>query len=59
MMNHPLSTKSSVTISHVADSGKIVMGAGARLPTVPAHVADLGKIRLGAGARLPAERKSA
>lgn len=58
-MNRSLETKSPVAISHVADSGKIVLGAGCRQPAVSAHVADQGKIRLGAGCRLPAERKSA
>ena len=50
---------SPVTPPHVSDSGKIVLGAGARLPPAHAHVADQGKIRLGAGARLPTERKTA
>jgi hypothetical protein len=58
-MNHSLSTKSPVAVSHVADSGKIVLGAGIRLPTTPAHVADQGKIGFGAGIRLPSMRKSA
>ena len=50
--------KSSIHPPHVADSSKIVLGAGARLPAIPGYVADQGKIRLGAGARLPAEREA-
>jgi len=56
-MNLPIESKLSSAIAHVVDSGKIVTGAGVRLPSVPAHVADAGKIRLGAGVRLPAQRK--
>jgi hypothetical protein len=54
-----MSTLIEITLpsAPVADSGKIVTGAGVRLPAIPTHVADLGKIRLGAGVRLPAERK--
>jgi hypothetical protein len=33
------------------DAGKVVLGAGFRLPS---NVADSGRIRLGAGFRLPA-----
>lgn len=59
VMNSSLNAKSPVAVSHVADSGKIVLGAGIRLPAAPAHVADQGKIGFGAGIRLPSERKPA
>jgi hypothetical protein len=58
-MNLSLQTKPLSAPTHVADSGKIVLGAGMRLPTAPAHVADPGKILLGAGMRLPVKRKAA
>ena len=58
-MDLSLQTKPPSVPSHVADSGKITLGAGMRLPTAPAHVADPGKIRLGAGMRLQVERKAA
>jgi len=58
-MNQSLKNKPSSVPAHVADAGKIVLGAGVRLPTAPAHVADQGKIGFGAGVRLPAERKTA
>jgi hypothetical protein len=58
-MTQSLQSKPSSVPGHVADVGKIVMGAGLRLPTAPTHVADPGKISFGAGLRLPAERKSA
>jgi len=45
--------------SQVADSGKIVMGAGMRLPAAPTHTTDPGKITFGAGMRMPTERKPA
>jgi hypothetical protein len=51
--------KPSVLPVHVTDGGKIVMGAGLRLPTAPGHVADQGKIGFGAGLRLPTQHKSA
>lgn len=52
----PTVTKRSAAPSPTADQGKIVLGAGYRLPSQPAHVADNGKIRLGAGYRLPVTR---
>jgi hypothetical protein len=52
----PSVTKSPAAPLQAGDSGKIVLGAGMRLPTARAHVADPGKIVLGAGMRLPAER---
>ena len=58
-MNKSLQNKPSSMPVHVADAGRIILGAGVRLPTAPAHVADQGKIRFGAGVRLPAERKAA
>jgi hypothetical protein len=58
-MKPSLPNKPSSVPAHVTDSGKIVMGAGMRLPTAPAHVADEGKIVMGAGMRLPVERKAA
>jgi hypothetical protein len=58
-MTPSFQTKPSPVPAQVADSGKIVMGAGLRLPTAPAHVADQGKISFGAGLRLPAERTTA
>jgi hypothetical protein len=39
----------------VADSGRIVLGGGLRLPATR-DVADSGRIRLGGGLRLPATR---
>jgi hypothetical protein len=58
-MNPSFQSKTSPAPSQVADSGKIVLGAGLRLPTAPEHVADKGAIRFGAGLRMPAERKAA
>jgi hypothetical protein len=51
--------KPSDPTARIADSGKIVTGAGLRLPTTPSHVADRGKIGFGAGLRLPALREPA
>jgi hypothetical protein len=58
-MNLSFKSSSPVVPAHVADSGRIVMGAGVRLPTAPTHVADQGKISFGAGVRLPTVRKPA
>jgi hypothetical protein len=58
-MTQSLRSKPSSVPVHVADVGKIVIGAGLRLPTAPIHVADPGKITVGAGLRLPVGRKSA
>ena len=58
-MNISIQSKPSPVPSKVVDSGKIVLGAGLRLPAAPAHVADKGAIRFGAGLRLPIERKTA
>jgi hypothetical protein len=58
-MNISLQSKPLPAPSNVADSGKIVLGVGLRLPTAPAQVADKGAIRFGAGLRMPAERKAA
>jgi hypothetical protein len=49
-------SRPSVPFAHVMDSGRILMGAGSRLPMIPAHVADHGKIGFGAGLRLPVQR---
>lgn len=55
MKSLPQNKPSSVPV-HVSDAGKIILGAGVRLPTAPAHVVDKGKIGFGAGVRLPPER---
>lgn len=52
----PSVTKQTTVPAHVADDGKIILGAGFRQPSQPAHVADSGKIRVGAGCRLPVRR---
>jgi len=58
-MTQSLQSKPSSVTVHVSDAGKIVIGAGLRLPIASPHVADPGKISFGAGLRLPAGRKSA
>ena len=46
-MNVSLQSKPSTVPVQVADSDKIVMGAGFRLPPAPAHVTDFGQDRAG------------
>jgi hypothetical protein len=58
-MNLSAKSSSPVMPAQVADSGKIIFGAGVRLPTGPTHVADQGEISFGAGVRLPAVREPA
>lgn len=55
----PPAAPQPATPPHVADAGRIALGAGFRLPTEPAHVADHGKVSVGAGFRLATERKPA